>query len=449
MQYIFSTRSARLGQRWRRIVPLIMLTHILISMDHINLSFALPGMERSLAIGATLVGIAAGVLSCGALLAQVPAGYWVAKWGPRRLVTLALLSWGVLALANSGVQNATQLLIVRFLLGMIDGAMGPALLVLLSRWFPLEERARANTYWMFCIPLTSLALKPLVGLLLLYMNWRMLFVIEGIGPLLWAPLWFFLVADEPGKARWIGVEEQEELEHKFARDKARMAGTRKQNWREVLKLGSVWALGIASLLGALGARGMNFWLPVVITGVTHQRSSTVGLIAVLPSLAGMVGLYINSRHSDRSKERKRHAGVPHLLAGFALLAAGILVVVNRNMSIGSLVIAEGCMLAAGGVFWTLPALLLSSESLGAGVGMIGSISSVGGIVGPLFMGWIMTIKEGVHGISLLMAFVGLTQLISGYIILSLRVEKQPEPAGQDALLTYAPTRSGQEESAIR
>lgn len=446
MQYIFSTRSAHLGQRWLRIVPLIMLTHVLISMDHINLSFALPGMERSLAIGATLVGIAAGVLSCGALLAQMPAGYWVAKWGPRRVVTLVLLSWGVMALANSGVQNATQLLIVRFLLGVIDGAMGPALLVLLSRWFPLEERARANTYWMFCIPLTSLALKPLVGLLLLHMSWRMLFVIEGIGPLLWAPLWFFLVADEPGKARWIGVDEQEELTHKFALDEARTTGARKQSWREVLKLGSVWALGIASLLGALGARGMNFWLPVVITGVTHQRSSIVGLIAVLPSLAGMVGLYLNSRHSDRSKERRRHAGVPHLLAGFALLAAGLLVVVNRNMSIGSLIIAEGCLMAAGGVFWTLPALLLSDESLGAGVGMIGSISSIGGIVGPLFMGWIMTSKEGVHGISLLMAFVGLTQLISGYIILSLRVEEQPEPVVQEAgaLLAYAPSSPGQE-----
>ena len=41
------------------------------------------------------------------------------------------------------MQNYTQLLIVRFLLGVAEGGIWPAILVLISHWFPARERARA------------------------------------------------------------------------------------------------------------------------------------------------------------------------------------------------------------------------------------------------------------------------------------------------------------------
>jgi MFS family permease len=41
------------------------------------------------------------------------------------------------------VQNYAQLLVVRFLLGVAEGGIWPAILVLISHWFPAWERARA------------------------------------------------------------------------------------------------------------------------------------------------------------------------------------------------------------------------------------------------------------------------------------------------------------------
>ncbi|GHO42369.1 MFS transporter [Ktedonospora formicarum] len=205
-----------------------------------------------------------------------------------------------------------------------------------------------------------------------------------------------------------------------------------KNWR-------VWLLGIVALLVMVGARGMSFWLPVVLTGVTHQHIGQVGLIAMVPSLAGIIGLYINATHSDRRKERQQHVIIPHYLAAFALLSAGIVVLANQNLSIACLVIAEGCMMAAGGVFWTLPTLILGSQTLGIGLGVIGSIGCIGGIVGPLFMGVIMSSKDGVHGISLLMGFVGLTQLLAGVIVASLRLE-----ARERSTTVSVPFAQGQE-----
>lgn len=89
------------------------------------------------------------------------------------------------------------------------------------------------------------------------------------------------------------------------------------------------------------------------------------------------------------------------------------------------------MLAAGGVFWTLPPLLLARQALGVGIGLIGAIGSIGGIVGPLLMGWVMSSREGLHGISLLMGVVALTQLLAGGIIFSLRLEGKERPAQRE------------------
>ncbi|GHO42370.1 MFS transporter [Ktedonospora formicarum] len=212
------------GQRWRRIVPMVMVTAALAALDQINLSFALPSIGKELAIGATLVGVVGGVLSLGALLAHAPGGYWVSKWGPRRIVALGLIAWGALALANSGVQNTAQLMIVRFVLGVVEGITTPALLVLLSRWFPLVERARANAYWMFCFPLAALILRPLIGWLLTFTTWRTLFLIEGIIPLLWVPCWWLCIADKPELARWLQKEERDALIYQFGRDAAHDRG---------------------------------------------------------------------------------------------------------------------------------------------------------------------------------------------------------------------------------
>ena len=64
-------------------------------------------------------------------------------------MTLAL-SWGVLASATGLAQNLTQLLVLRFLLGLVEGAVWPAILVMLARWFTDRERATANSDWLVC-----------------------------------------------------------------------------------------------------------------------------------------------------------------------------------------------------------------------------------------------------------------------------------------------------------
>src|SRR2546423_14833944 len=203
-------------KRWIHIIPAAFLMYTIAFMDRVNIGFAIPGIEKSLAVSATIAGLASGIFFVGYVLLQIPGGQLAMKWSAKRFVLFSLIAWGICAILTGLAQNATQLLIVRFLLGVAEGGVWPATLVLLARWFPLEERARANSYWMFCIPVSSIVMAPISGWILSWADWHTLLILEGIPPLLWAVIWWLVIADEPEKASWLAPAERSYLAEQFA-----------------------------------------------------------------------------------------------------------------------------------------------------------------------------------------------------------------------------------------
>jgi len=74
-----------------------------------------------------------------------------------------VLLWGVLAILSGFIQTFNELLLVRFFLGVAEAGIWPAILVLISHWFPAAERARAYAFWIMNIPIASIITAPLSG----------------------------------------------------------------------------------------------------------------------------------------------------------------------------------------------------------------------------------------------------------------------------------------------
>ncbi len=130
--------------RWVRIIPAAFLMYTIAFIDRNNIAFGFFGMQKDLAIGATASGIAGGIFFFGYLFLQVPGSLLAEKWSAKGFITVALVVWGVCAMATALVHNLTQLLIIRFVLGVVEGGVSPATMILLTKWFPLSERSRAN-----------------------------------------------------------------------------------------------------------------------------------------------------------------------------------------------------------------------------------------------------------------------------------------------------------------
>jgi MFS family permease len=117
-------------------------------------------MNTELHIDNAGAGLAGGMFYLGYLLLQIPGGILAERFDARRLIVALGMGWGVLAMATGLAQNLPQLLVLRFLLGLVEGGVWPAILVLLSRWFTNRERATANSVWLVCLPLSFVIMGP-------------------------------------------------------------------------------------------------------------------------------------------------------------------------------------------------------------------------------------------------------------------------------------------------
>jgi MFS transporter, ACS family, glucarate transporter len=80
---------------------------------------------------------------------QLPAGWLAARFGPRRVLTLGVIWWGIAtgltALLPSDISHAVMLLIaVRFALGAGEAVIYPAANQFVARWVPMKERGLIN-----------------------------------------------------------------------------------------------------------------------------------------------------------------------------------------------------------------------------------------------------------------------------------------------------------------
>ncbi|WP_200880757.1 MFS transporter [Thermoactinomyces daqus] len=200
------------NRRWLRIIPPAILVYIVAFMDRTNIGFAMAGgMDRELGMTTSLSGLAAGIFFVGYIILQVPGGIIAEKGSAKKFIAWTIIAWGTLATVTGFVQNATQLMILRFLLGVAEGGVWPAILVIISHWFPNEERGRANAFFMMNIAIASIITGPLSGWILSIWNWRMVFIIEGIISLALIFVWLPLISDRPQDAKWISEQERDYL----------------------------------------------------------------------------------------------------------------------------------------------------------------------------------------------------------------------------------------------
>jgi MFS family permease len=337
-----------------------------------------------------------------------------------------ILIWGVFAFISGLVQNYTELLIVRFLLGVAEGGIWPAILVLISHWFPARERARAYGFWMMNIAISSIITAPLSGWILTWGDWRALFFIEGVFPfVVAAPLWWWLVADRPSQASWVSREEREYIETSLEREQAeapRFAG-----FHEVFRSSVVWRLVLVYFFVQVGFYGLNLWLPHLVKTTIGGSYLVVGAVTAIPYLFAIVGLWINAHSADRTGRYSIHVMVSLTLGAVALVlsvAFGSVIA----LSIFLVSIAMAGALAYDGPFWASSSRAVPVALAGGAMGLINALGNLGGFAGPYLGGFLQDASGGSFLSTAIVLAVAL--VLGGLVMLTLRrqADKPVRPA---------------------
>lgn len=390
-------------QRWARLLPVAFITYSLAYLDRSNYSIAVAGgMKQDLGITGGVSALIGASFFIGYFLFQVPGAQYAEKRSVRTLIFWSLILWGALAAAQGVIQDVTLLIIVRFLIGVVEAAVLPAMVIFLAHWFTKAERGRANTFLILGNPVTVLWLTVVSGFLVEATSWRWMFILEGIPAIIWAFVFRKLVADRPHDAKWLNPTERDQVVNALEAEQQSIAPVH-GGLAAALRSRNVVLLSIQYLLWSLGVYGFVFWLPTIVKAGSGQGIGLTGLLSGAPYLLAVIVMVFNSRASDRSGNRNRFVWPWLALGAVAFYGSYLLGPDHFWLSFPLLIIAGAAMYAPYGPYFANISEFLPRAIAAPAIAVVNSFGAIGGFIGSYLVGWLDSLTGSSSASFLLMA----------------------------------------------
>ncbi len=412
------------NKRWLRLIPVVFITYSLAYLDRANFGFAVAGgMAEDLGITPAMISLLGSLFFLGYFLFQIPGAHYAATKSAKKLIFWSLILWGILATATGMVSNIPLLAIIRLLLGVVESAVMPAMLILLSNWFTKSERSRANSFLILGNPATMLWMSIASGYLIHATGWRGMFIIEGLPAVLWAIVWWKVIGDRPKDVKWLGEEEKEAIENQLLKEQEQIKPVK--NYLTAFKSRFVVILCVQFALWSIGTYGFMMWLPSVIKSAPNMDIVQTGWLSSIAYVFAIIGMMVVSYFSDKTQNRQTFIWTFLLTSALAFLGCYLIGGDNFWFSFVLLVIAGASLCSPFGVFFALIAETLPKNVSGVSIALINSVGALGSFIGSYVVGYM-------HGIGkmnesfLLMAcslFIASMLLI---VAVRLKTDKQSE-----------------------
>jgi sugar phosphate permease len=394
--------------RWFRLIPIAFITYSLAYLDRANFSFGVAaGMGEDLNITKATSSLLTSLFFLGYFFFQIPGTHYAAKRSAKKLIFWSLISWGIMAMATGMVTNVKLLMVIRFMLGITESAVMPAMLVLLSRWFTKSERSRANTFLILGNPVTVLWMSVLSGYLVNSLGWRWMFILEGAPAIIWAVCWWWLVNDRPREAKWLTESEKDAIEEHLKNEQQGIKPVK--NYGQAFASKTVILLCLQYGLWSVGVYGLVMWLPSIIKAAPDMDMVKTGWLSAIPYLFAAIGMLAASWGADKTLNRKIFVWPFLLLGAIAFYTSYLVGMENFTVSFILLVIAGMAMYAPYGPFFAAIAESLPANVVGGAIALINSFGALGSFAGSYYVG-ILNERTGGFGASFM--------LMAGSLLLS-------------------------------
>ncbi|MGI4939587.1 MAG: MFS transporter [Janthinobacterium lividum] len=374
-----------------RLLPLVAVAYFVANLDRTNISYAALQMNQDLHLSAATYGLGASLFSVTYLLLELPSNLAMARLGARLWIARIMITWGLVSAATAFVVGPGSFVALRLLLGAAEAGFVPGILLYITCWFPAVLSGRAAALFLVAAPVSNavsaLLSAPILGLdgLLGLRGWQWMFVVEALPALLLGLVVAAVLTDRPAQARWLAAPERDWLQARLDRERPQGRG-RARVWRTACNP-YVVALTVVYAGRNVATFGLTYFLPQIVhaPGLTTSR---IGLLTAIPYGVAALGMWLWSRSSDRSGERRWHLAGSVGLAAIGLAAAGSLSPSAWSL-LALTVAAVGCFACTPGLFAIAP-MVLTPEEAPAGIAIINALAQLGSFAGPYAVGAIRT-----------------------------------------------------------
>lgn len=354
-------------------VLLCFLAAVLEGFDIQALGVAAPRMAPELALGAAQMGWLFAIGSIGILFGASIGGRVADRYGRKPAFLGAVAVFGAFTLLMSVLSSFEGLFVARLIAGLGFGAALPNMMALATEISPPTRRA-LTTAAMFCgLPVGGALCASVTQWLPAGFDWRVLFQIGGILPLLLVPaiaLWM-VETYRPGSSP------DESSPKKSTSTSALMQALFGQG-RAVSTL-LIWTILAPTMLVLYLI--LN-WLPTLVAS-KGLAVSIAPLASMWFNLGGVAGALLLAPFVDRFGFR-----VPITLgfSGLVLALVGLSVAVTETHILALSAISGLLLMGSNYSLYAVAAACYPTESRGTGSGAAVAVGRVGSVIGPLFAG---------------------------------------------------------------
>ncbi len=373
----------------RRLMWFVMALYFLAILDRGNISFAAISMNKDLGLNAQMFGIAVGVMFFTYSMFEIPSNLILGRFGARVTLTRIAILWGIATVLMAFAQGPWSLYAFRAFLGFAKSGLFPGVMLFLSLWFPFAYRARYNAMFNYAVPISYIFGSLISGAVLNLdgtlgiAGWKWLFILEGAPPIVLGIMGIFYLTDRPLEATWLAHQEKLWLAAEIERDAKGLAVIHDRSLLRTLIKPMVLLFALCNFGLFCGLASLFAWLPQIIK-TFGLPNFEIGVVTAIPPLAGLVGMILLSRHSDRLRERFTYSFCTLLLAATGFASAAF--APNPTLIIIGFMVANVGVYGTQAVFWTIPQSYLSRDSAPGAIGFIAMVGSIGGALIPIAIG---------------------------------------------------------------
>ncbi|KAK6624061.1 hypothetical protein RUM44_010919 [Polyplax serrata] len=334
-----------------------------------------------------------GAFYYGYVISHLPGGIIADHFGGKYTLGVGILCTSVVTLllplaANAGVG---WLIASRVVTGIGEGAVFPALNVLIARWIPLEERGLLGSLIFAGSQMGSVVGILVSGFLLQSYKgqWEIVFYVFGGIGVAWFLIWTILCYGDPESHPFISEIEENYLKQNLVQSNKKRPSP---PWKAVVTSVPVWALILAQIGHDWGFYTMVTDLPKYMKNVLNFEISENGVVSSIPYVvmwivsmtSGWLADYLIKRKIlTITNTRKLFTTIAHVGPSITLVAAGysgqdrVLVVTLFALTLGLM-----------GTFYPgmkINALDLSPNFAGTLMAIINGIGGTTGIISPVIV----------------------------------------------------------------
>lgn len=396
----------RTSVRWLIIAMLFTVTAVNYA-DRATISIAGPVISKDLGLDHAQMGFIFSAFGWSYVIAQLPGGWLLDRYGSKRVYALSLLTWSLFTMATglvgflAGAVAMVTLFGLRFMLGVAESPSFPGNSRVVAAWFPKDERATASAIFNSAQYFATVIFAPLMGWITFDFGWPWTFAVMGVLGLALTVGWLKTVynpSEHPmaNKAELVYISEGGGLINMDApTSKDQVHGAKWDYIRQMFE--NRMMVGI--FLGQYCINALTYffitWFPVYLVQARGMSILKAGFVASLPAICGFLGGILGGIFSDWMLKRGYSLSAARKTPIVLGMLTAVSMIICNYTDVQWIVVALMALAffgkGVGALGWAVMSDAAPKEITGLAGGVFNMCGNVSSITTPIIIGYIIQI----------------------------------------------------------